>query len=68
MCMCVCVCFVVDALQVLTCLDKLGDRETAGQILRRIPINMRKDLLSRLDPALAARCIQVSDASNHVHA
>ncbi len=48
-------------------MDEMGDHETGGQLLRRLPVNMRKDLLNRLDPAMAARFLEVR-AHGHVRA
>lgn len=45
--------------QVLATMDASCDWSTAAQLIRRLPINMRKDLLNRVDSPIAARILQV---------
>jgi hypothetical protein len=45
--------------QVLSTMDASSDWHTAAQLIRRLPINMRKDLLNRMDSPVAARILQV---------
>lgn len=46
-------------MEVLQAMDAGGQWQTAAQLLRRLPTNMRKDLLNRVEPDVSARVLQV---------